>query len=64
MTALIVALIISHRYGPDEVIFLPARIYASALLCDAQVRDTANQVAAEHPYAKVRVACVPAVPGE
>jgi hypothetical protein len=64
MTALIVALIISQGYGQNVVVFLPAHVYASGLLCDSQVRDTANRVAARYPDAKARVACVPAVPGE
>ena len=42
----------------------PVQIYASALMCDEQVRSTANREAAKHPGAIVRVACVPVVPGE
>ena len=66
MTALIVALVLNRSVlaRPVEVIFLRPQIYASALMCDEQVRSTANREAAKHPGAIVRVARVPVVPGE
>ena len=64
MTALIVTLILNHASAPLDVRYTPVQIYASALMCDEQVRSTANREAATHPGAIVRVACVPVVPGE
>jgi hypothetical protein len=68
MTALIVAIILHQPCAgcvlPVEVRFPHAVIYATRDMCERQMRDTANEYQDAYPDAKIRIACVPAVPGE
>jgi hypothetical protein len=59
MYGLIIAIVIGNGVN-----FLPVEVYATRDMCEHQQREAGNRAQAANPGAKIRTACVPAVPGE